>query len=171
MKHTIMKVQFALTLCTALMITISGCGGSSDGGTPRQPVYPVAGSIKLFGSPLPGATVAFAPQDGQPTAFGTTDEQGNFKLTTYDFQDGAAAGKFKVVVSKSANSAASAGNVATGDGSDHEAEAAAANSHDARNAKGGSVGLVPPQYSNSQDTPLAADVNSSGDNSFNFDLK
>ena len=162
-----MKVQFALTLCTALMITISGCGGSSDGGTPRQPVYPVSGSIKLFGNPLPGATVAFAPQDGQPTAFGTTDEQGNFKLTTYDFQDGAAAGKFKVVVSKSANSAASAGNVATGDGSEHAAEE---NSHDASGAAAGQS-MIPAQYSSSADTPLKAEVSKTEQNQFDFDLK
>ena len=161
-----MKVQFALPLCTALLIALSGCGGSSDGGTPRQPVYPVSGSIKLFGTPLPGATVAFAPQDGQPTAFGTTDEQGNFKLTTYDFQDGAAAGKFKVVVSKSANSTAGSGDT-SGDGSDHAAED---NSHDASGAAGGQS-MIPDQYTSSANTPLNAEVSKTEQNQFDFDLK
>lgn len=150
--------------------TLAGCGGGTDAG--QQPVYPVTGTVTMFGAPLPDAMVAFAPQESQPTAIGRTDESGNFVLTSYDFGDGAAEGKFKVVINKSAP-AQPVGSSSDG-GGDHEAAEVAAGSHDASESDGGAGGagqLVPPQYTTSTDTPFSAEVKAGGENNFTFDIK
>ncbi len=151
----------------ALSLCLVFCGCSDPGSALRKPVFTAGGTVTLFGAPIAGATVAFAPQEGQPTAFGTTDDNGKFSLTTYDFKDGAAAGRFKVVVSKTASVAEQ---TMTGAG-DHEAEANSANSHNAKDAAGGTAVLVPRQYSSASETPLTAEVKSGGENVFTFDLK
>jgi hypothetical protein len=163
-----MNPSFVSAILLSISLAASGC--SDPGSALKKPVYSASGTVKLFGAPIGGATVAFAPQDGQPTAFGTTDAQGNFTLTTYDFKDGAAVGKYKVVISKVATTAAKS----VAGGADHEAEAeavSAANSHDAEGAALASASLVPPQYGSAADSPLTAEVKSSGDNVFDFDLK
>jgi len=160
-----MHCRFFSSAVLACCVILTGCRDSGSG--PQVAVYSASGSVKLFGAPIAGATIAFAPQDGQPTAFGTTDGQGRFTLTTYDFQDGAAAGKFKVVVSKTASAAAKTAI----DPANHEAAEAAANSHDAEGAGADAANLVPPQYASASDSPLIAEVKSSGENVFNFDLK
>jgi hypothetical protein len=145
-----------------LLTSLIGCGGGADGG---KPVYSASGTVTLFGNPLPTATVAFAPQDGQPTAFGTTDAEGKFTLTTYDFEDGAAAGKFKVVITKSAPAATEA----APEGADHDADGGGG--HDGESATGVTASLVPPKYSAVDQTPLQAEVKASGENVFSFDIK
>ena len=156
----------ALTLL-ASFAGLSGCREGASGAS-RKPVFEASGTVKLFGAPLPEATVTFAPLDGQPTAFGTTDDAGTFQLTTYDFGDGGAAGKYKVIITKFAGSSKSA---ATANASDHEAAEKAAGGHDATGAKGTSKALVPPAFTSLETTPLSAEITSSGDNSFPFELK
>jgi len=149
-----------------VVFSVAGCGGSSDPG--RVPVYPASGSVTLFGAPLAGATVAFAPSAGQPTAIGTTDSSGNFTLTTYEFGDGAAAGNFRVVISKSAVAANSgSGNL---NGSDHEAAEAALSGHSAE-AEAASANLIPANYSSSTETPLSAEVKAGGENKFTLAIE
>lgn len=143
-----------------------GCGaGGDDAG--RQPVFTVTGTVTLNGSPLENATVAFAPQAGQPTAVGSTDAQGKFVLTTYEYGDGAAAGAFAVVINKTVAAPASTG--AASSGGDHEATEQAGLAHDADSESAG-VGMVPAQYTRAADTPLSADVKTSGENNFTFEL-
>lgn len=122
----------------------------------------------MFGAPVAGATVAFAPTaDGQPTAFAKTDAQGNFTLTTYEFGDGAAVGKFKVVVSK-AVSAGTAESESGGDGHGSQADYEASLSHSAEPGAGGDkeAAMVPAQYSSAKTTPLSAEVSAGGENVF-----
>lgn len=148
----------------------SGCGGGgAEGG---KPVFPTSGTVKMAGVPLAGATVIFAPTEAkQPTAMGKTDQDGNFSLTTYQYQDGAAAGRFKVVVTKviaQSNEPADAGG-----GDDHEAaEGDASAAHSAASGAGAAeTNMVPPQYTTSSSTPLTAEVESKGDNAFDFVLE
>lgn len=150
---------------------LAGCGTGADAG--RQPVYPVTGTVTMFGAPLTDAMVAFAPLESQPTAIGRTDSTGKFVLTSYDYGDGAAEGKFKVVVNKSAPAPAMSNSATSGAGGDHEAAEEAAGSHDAESGPGtaGADQLVPPQYTTSTDTPLNAEVKASGENNFTFDIK
>ncbi|MCP4169602.1 MAG: carboxypeptidase regulatory-like domain-containing protein [Fuerstiella sp.] len=157
----------SLTLLTTTQLLV-GCGGGTGGG---QPVFPVSGTVTMFGKPLAKATVAFAPQADQATAIGTTDNAGNFKLSTYEHEDGAAEGSYKVVVSKTAAVASAA---AAGDdeeeGAGHDSDDEAAGDHDSGEGET-STELVPQQYTNAVDTPFSADVKSSGENIFTFDIK
>lgn len=159
-------------LCIVSLVatcTLVGCGGG-DGASGGVPVFPVSGSVKMLGSPLANATVAFAPQGDQPTAVGTTDAQGNFQLTTYEFGDGAAEGSYKIVISKS--SAPAGGGGGGGQEGDHEAAEAAASVHSAVKKEGESTAqLVPAQYTSGAETPLTAEVKSSGENVFNLEIK
>jgi len=152
----------------AFTIGITGCG---DGTDPGQPVFPVSGTVTLFGAPLTDATVAFAPTAaGQPTAIGKTDKSGKFTLTTYEYGDGAAEGSYKVVINKSVGKG---GEAEAAGASGHGDSYAGAGGHDAKQAGAGddSVVMVPEAYGSSSTTTLTADVKSSGDNVFPFEIK
>lgn len=76
-----------------------GCGGE---GAARLPVHPVEGVVTRDGKPLANALVALHPKTPQagheiaPRA--QTDESGQFKVTTYDTNDGAPEGEYAVTV-------------------------------------------------------------------------
>jgi len=80
-------------------VTVSGC---KDNG--RVKVYPVQGKVLVGGAPAGGARVVFYPQSdelkkpGMPVPEGMTDNQGIFKLRSYEPNDGAPEGEFKVSV-------------------------------------------------------------------------
>jgi hypothetical protein len=77
---------------TALTLIGGGCGSS------KQPV-PVSGIVTLDGEPLPDARVTFNPIDtGGWMAFGQTDKQGRFSLTTLNGKPGALPGEYKITV-------------------------------------------------------------------------
>ncbi len=73
-----------------------GCGG---GGKPLE-VVPVSGKITYKGQPVEKAIVTFTTEASPRTAVGTTDAQGEFKLTTINSNDGAVAGEHMITVAK-----------------------------------------------------------------------
>jgi hypothetical protein len=81
---------------TALILPTPGCGG-------KYTPVPVSGVVTLDGKPVEGATVYFYAigddKDGRP-AFGTTDKEGAFQLSTLGDNDGALPRQYKVVVTK-----------------------------------------------------------------------
>jgi hypothetical protein len=84
-----------------LLAALVGCSKSDDG---RIEVYPVTGRVTVNGEPAAGAEVVlygttpeFKGSNVAPPE-GTTDENGEFQLRTYDPDDGAPAGKFNVSV-------------------------------------------------------------------------
>jgi hypothetical protein len=82
-----------------VVASLVGCGGG-DG---RLPVHPVEGVITRGGKPLANALVALHPKTkpttGEPIApNGQTDENGVFKVSTYDANDGAPEGEYAVTV-------------------------------------------------------------------------
>lgn len=152
-----------IRLVTAACLLALGCGGGADG---RKTVYPVTGKITMSGGPLIGASVSFAPREGQPVAVGRTNDQGEYTLTTYEASDGAAAGPFAVVVTK-ATATGAAAEVA------HSSDPYASGggeSHSAKEKSAGAGGGVPQQYTSSQTTPLTATVTADGENRFDFEL-
>ena len=156
------RIVCALVLTTTL--SICGCGGG--GATGGVPVHTAGGVITMFGKPLPGATVAFAPQGGQPTATGRTNAEGKFELTTYEYGDGAAEGNYKVIVSKASAAPASD----SGEGEDHDVPVSEEHGED--DGPGGAGGdIVPAQYTTARDTPFSADVKAGGDNTFTFNIE
>ena len=78
---------------------LAGCSKPQQ---PWEKVYPASGVVKYRGQPLSGAVVTLIPEDTafpnsvRPTA--VTDDEGTFEVGTYSTDDGAPAGKYKVLV-------------------------------------------------------------------------
>lgn len=163
-----------LSCAVLLAAGLSGCGGADEGA--RVPVFQTTGTIKLSGSPVAGAVVTFSPEAEQPVAMGRTDSTGKYSLTTYDANDGAAGGDYKVMVTKSAPSSSTT-TVATHDANNPAASSVdmgAAHSAARRTtgtATGGTDGLLPAKYGSKGDTDLRATVAEDGENVFDFDLQ
>ena len=81
---------------TLLLATAAGCGG-------KYTPVPVNGVVTLDGKPVEGATVNFYAvgdsKDGR-VAHGTTNKEGEFRLSTLGKEDGALPRRYKVVVTK-----------------------------------------------------------------------
>lgn len=82
----------------AVAVSFTGCGDYEN----RQPVFPVEGTVSFEGRPAAGAFVVFHPKNASvpeplhPSAH--VDQNGQFKLTSYDAGDGAPAGDYTVTV-------------------------------------------------------------------------
>jgi hypothetical protein len=81
----------------ALPVVAAGCGNSN---ADRPETYPVSGVVTYKGLPVPDAQVTFSPEGQGQAAFGRTDTEGKYSLTTYESGDGAVAGRYKVAVTK-----------------------------------------------------------------------
>ncbi len=90
----------SLTTISVLLIVVSGCG-KNDG---RVKVYPTSGKVLVRGTPAEGARVVFYPvseelkKPGMPIPYGSTDSSGNFKLRSYDADDGAPEGDYNISI-------------------------------------------------------------------------
>jgi hypothetical protein len=94
-----MTSKRTLTFC--LLAMISGCG------EPEPELVPVAGTVTVDGQPLSKGTVAFVPDAARgnqslDTPQGKIAPDGTYQLKTLD-KLGAAPGRYKVVVSATAN--------------------------------------------------------------------
>jgi hypothetical protein len=81
----------ALLFCGAL--TLCGCSRTN-----LFPTAPVRGQVTYQGRPVAGATVEFLCPGAPRRATGTTDEAGNYQLTTFKPNDGAIIGTHVVTV-------------------------------------------------------------------------
>ena len=77
-----------------LLLVAIGCDGTG--------VVKINAKVTLDGEPLPRATVNFfrAGEEKGRAAFGSTDEEGNVRLTTYEPHDGVLPGNYSVIVLK-----------------------------------------------------------------------
>lgn len=83
----------------AAVLIAAGCGNGSDWPT----CYPVTGKVLVDGEPAVRAIVAFHPlapsADGKSYGASTfTDDDGAFRLTTFEAGDGALPGEYRVTV-------------------------------------------------------------------------
>ena len=147
-----------------LVLSLCGCSGSSD----EKPVYEVSGTVTFGGGPVAKATVMFSPLDKQPVATGITDSQGVYRLTTYDSFDGAAAGKYDVLISKVAVAKGSGAPVHDPTGKNTGSSAPVHNAENAETEDGGAT--LDPKYGK-QGNGMTAEVKSSGENVFDFKLE
>jgi hypothetical protein len=83
-----------VVFAAASLIFSVGCG---DG---RPERVPVSGIVTIDGKPLVEGNIKFVPEVGRPSA-GVVEQDGRFKLTCYDGNDGAIPGKHRVQVSAS----------------------------------------------------------------------
>jgi hypothetical protein len=131
------------------LISAAGCGKSGS-------MVPLSGTVKLDGQPLANATVHFIAQNSKGRdALGSTDAHGVFHLSTLKSGDGAFPGKYKVVVQPVAQ--ADAGAVTAPPWAKVQPGAAAA-----RKPNRPAV-VLPPRYSQPDQTILVQDVPASGD--------
>jgi len=144
----------ALTGCLSLCLV--GCGSS---GPDRPATYPVSGVVTFKSQPLAGAFVTLE-STSQPTqtAYGTTNDAGEFTLTTFENGDGAVEGEHRVKVMKveaTAATPASEGDIPPG-GPTRPAPPPKS--------------LIPARYANFDTSVLKATVKSSGNNELKFEL-
>lgn len=77
------------------LLMVVGCGDS------RPSTYPVTGRIVFAdGQPVRFGTVQFLPDKRGPSARGKLDQAGQFKLGTFAIDDGAIAGKHRVIITQ-----------------------------------------------------------------------
>ena len=135
------------------LVVALGCGGGSSG----PPLVPVEGTVTFEGQPLANANVQLIPQGqnlGQ-TGFAKTDTAGKFAIGTADGKTkGAAAGEYKVVISKHVKP----------DGSDYVARP------DEDPMLANFKELLPAVYSNPEQTKLSTNVPAEGKKDVSFKL-
>jgi len=98
-----LRLVGAMVVCF-LVVLASGCG---RGGGKLNPV--VAEGVLTWedGKPVSQATIVFLPNDPQgKQASGLTGKDGAFTLTTYNQNDGAVPGDYKIIVTKGSASVA-----------------------------------------------------------------
>jgi hypothetical protein len=138
-----------------LLLAAAGCGK-------RGPV-PLRGTVKLDGRPLAHATVYFIAQTpGGRDALGSTNAEGVFRLSTFESDDGALPGKYKVTV-RAATEADPAFAAAT------PAEAMQAASMGKKLSR--PAVNIPPRYSQPGQTVLVQEVPARGDVVFELQSK
>lgn len=157
---------FSVQLCliAALFVpALAGCGASS--GEPPAMVYPVTGVITYKGKPIVGADVTFSNEGEKRSAFARTDEEGRYQLTTFSQNDGAVEGKSIVTVTKFVD-VAPATPEADLDSDDYDPPSFGAEAPPEK-----SKSEFPEKYSSAKSSGLFANVLSSGENKFDFELK
>jgi hypothetical protein len=88
--------------CVAGCILVAALGCSAD--NDRVNVYPVTGKVLVGGQPAEGAIVTFYAASEEmrerkvPPPTATVDASGAFRLSSYEPDDGAPAGEFKVTI-------------------------------------------------------------------------
>lgn len=97
MRHPIDGItsdKLRIILIAILVAMLSGCRGER-----RESVYPVRGMVLFDDRPLAEAQVVFHPvASAQRSLLANTNTRGEFSLTTYEPNDGAPAGEYRVTV-------------------------------------------------------------------------
>lgn len=84
--------ELSFYACIFIVVLFTqGCGKKSS-------VSPVQGIVTLDGTPVPDASVTFMPAEGGRPAFGISDAQGKYTLTTFEQGDGALHGNHLVTI-------------------------------------------------------------------------
>ena len=152
-------------ITSVVILGLAICGGGQVKESP-EPVYPVSGVITLKGQPVAGADVMFVNAEKTRSAFGRTNEKGEYRLTTFTSNDGAVEGKVVITVTKvpeAINNEVVA---------EIESEAYVPPSLDVRTVrKEKAQPLLPERYSSPASSSLMAMVSSDGDNKFDFELE
>ncbi|MBX3443795.1 MAG: carboxypeptidase regulatory-like domain-containing protein [Planctomyces sp.] len=153
--------------CLILCVAAAGC---SNKVADRPNTVPVSGTVVYKNEPVVGATVSFwAPKAGR-AAEGVTDAEGKFKLSMFDFNDGAVPGENKVTVAKA--DAATAVNTSSSPGTVPDPTELMKSYQ--QNLKGNKVqsakSALPEKYRSSETTPLTETVTESGPNQFVIQL-
>lgn len=94
-----LSTRYHTAVSLLLLATLTCFSGCSDG-VNRPQVVPVTGKVTWQGKPVQGATVVFFAPSSPRAARGETDAQGQFKLTTFNSNDGAVPGEHTITITK-----------------------------------------------------------------------
>lgn len=149
--------RYVIWMIFPLLVGLTpGCANKPD----HPAVFPVTGQVLYGGKPVEGAAVSFVGDGTARPAYGSTDAEGKFRLTTFDQGDGAIAGKHHVSVSRSVNTADPA--------DDGSMEAAEKRANQPRVAP---KSAIPERYADWNRSDLDFTVSASGANDFKIELK
>ncbi len=114
------RITGILTLITAFCVSFTGCENVPDG--PRT--VPASGVVTLNGEPVEGAAIVFIGDNGEFSAHGISDSEGEFSLDAFEYKTGAVPGGYKVVVTKTVEITDESGTNLKGEGALHAGEGA-----------------------------------------------
>lgn len=165
MRSPLLSVFPILSLLIA--VSISGCNQSD-----RPTIVRASGKVTLNGTPVAGASVSFQPVSGGRPCGGVTNADGVYEITSYEENDGAAVGEYRVAIIK-----------ISGEGAQKPSEAAPAEDPslalsdiadptetDTPAKQPETTYLVPQKYSDPANSGLTANVPASGSDELNFEL-
>lgn len=94
-----MRTASVLMIAFGLLALVQA---SCSKGEPKNPTFPVTGKVLVRGKPAEHATVVFHPVNDTDAAArrpqGKVGADGTFTLTTYEANDGAPAGEYRVTL-------------------------------------------------------------------------
>ena len=145
------------------LVVLPGCGDA----VVKPKTFPVTGTVVYKGDPVANVKVMFMTDGAPRTANGVTDDQGKFKLSTFDVNDGALPGEHKIVVIKETANAAPK----TVDTSmlDDPSKMASQYNDDMKKKESEEKkmsSLLPLKYASLETTPLKETVTEAGPNQF-----
>lgn len=121
----------------------------------------MSGSVKFKGEPVANANIVFLPEGNSPrNPAGVTDGQGNFKLTSYDTNDGAVVGDYIVIITPGV----------AADGKKPQERTAQDLINLGPGGKLENQAIFPEKYSDRKTSGLKRSVVAGDTNVFNFDL-
>ena len=157
-----MRTILSTICCVSSILFLVGCGGADMAGRPAR--VPAGGVVMMNGEPISGATVVFSPVSHQEGASAVTDDEGRFRLRTFDPDDGAVPGMYKVTIRKvemlPGRPVRSGEGGSGGEGGEEEDEVPPPIEKY----------ITPEKYGRASTTDLEADVEEGGSNEFMFEL-
>jgi hypothetical protein len=140
-------------LCASALLLVAGTAGCTPSGPPMEPV---TGVVLYHGRPVERARVMFVGPDSPRAAVGTTNDAGEFRLSTMSEGDGAVVGEHQVTVTSFTP----------------EAIAKMSNAEQEALGRGQKVqgSSLPTKYASFETSGLSATVEAGGKNHFQFEL-
>lgn len=153
-------------LCLVVVFAAIGSGGCGS----RSPfkTVPVSGTVTYKNKPVANATVVFVLDNAPRRSYGTTNQAGEFKLTTQNTNDGALVGEHKVGISlkKPTSNSTIGQEMDASNPGDAYAQAMA----NAAQGKPEDEDELPSKYANPDTSGLVRTVVATGENHFKIDL-
>lgn len=146
----------------ALVVGICGCTGAP------ADLEKATGVVTLDGAPVAEAKVMFHPTaGGARTSYGTTNEKGEFKVSTFGMYDGALVGHHQVTITKVDTASQVKVDPKEGYmGSGYDKMMAPSNV-----AKNKPAFVIPVKYNQKETSKIEVDVVKGEANNFTFDLQ
>lgn len=152
--------RFALLYAFVAAATLVGCGED------HPKTVPVEGTVYFDGKPVSGANVSFYTESAPRAAYGVTNSEGQFVLSTFGNRDGAVPGDHIATVSKPGEQSAAM----PVSNQPPKPEDLTKHYVQTMNEKKKSENLLPAQYASKEKSPLKYTVVENAPNNFTIEL-